>query len=1071
MWKIIGIDETKNKMEIKEAYMIKLQKINPEDDEEGFKKLRAAYEEAMRFADSEDTQEDEDITPMGIWIKKVKEIYNRFSLRIDENAWVEILESDVCFGIDSREEASSKLLGFLMDYYYLPKKIWLLLDDYFSFGNKREELIENFPENFINYVMDKVNSNYSDNLDYYLFERIADSKDYDAWISLYFKIQREISSRNMDEVEKDLREIEEFNIKHPLLESLYLRYYLAIEENEKARKIGEGLLKLYPNEDFALYGVAEVEWQTKNYEVAKEYYKKVLEIKPDNYNAKVGLADCYLETEDYKEAERIFEEILDRNQYDNYVKERLFIAANKCIEELEKECDSNNEDKKMKFKLGWYYFGNYRYEDIIKLCSKFQPDKEDENQYFDLLSRTYFAKDDFDLALEYLSKFEENLKSNEISSDNKQKEFQLLYYEKGRILTQKEEYEEALVCYDKALEIQKDHISTLNNKSYVLNKLKKYEDSLEIIEKALELDYNDVSLHINKCEALFELRYYKEAMDECNSTIDIYAYYTNPYLIKMKIYFIYDEYDEILEIADEVKRLNLSDDDINIYKIKALRNKCVLDEAENFALNTLEEKKEKNLTDNIKKLYYELAAIKYDKGDFEKALEYINMGIKSSNYDEDNLYFRAATYRCLKNIDLAIKDYDTIIGNNKTGSSWFPISKKAEIFDEIGKLDKALDFYKEVLKLDPENRSANNSIGEIYERWNDDQKALEYFNKQLEIEKSVYYYVHRGLLYARNDKFEEAKADYECAIELDSEDPYAYNNIGCLFNNINKFEEAIPYFEQAIEKSKDREDVKFYNNIADGYIGLDNNAVAIKYYDEGIKFLENEESLYYNKGKLLKKMILYKDAIEVYKKGLEIEGVDLEDFYDEISSSYNLIKEYIKALEWSKKVIEINPKTKYGYKNIGRIFDDLKDYKNAIKYYKLQIKQDKEDPINYLLLAETYEKIGKKIYANWNYNTSLEKFLKVEEKTAFEYSNIGSCYKGLKKTDEALENLKIAINMKLCSHCKYKACYDGYYALGEVYEQDKKYEEALKYYKKALETDEDDEDCIAAIERIQKLLK
>ena len=88
----------------------------------------------------------------------------------------------------------NKILEFLMDYYYLPKKIWLLFDDYFSLGNKRDELIENFPENFINYVMDKVNPNYSDNLDYYLFEEIDDSKTNISLTGCTFKFKVNVST-------------------------------------------------------------------------------------------------------------------------------------------------------------------------------------------------------------------------------------------------------------------------------------------------------------------------------------------------------------------------------------------------------------------------------------------------------------------------------------------------------------------------------------------------------------------------------------------------------------------------------------------------------------------------------------------------------------------------------------------------------------------------------------------------------------------------------------------------------------------------------------------------------------
>lgn len=1073
MWSILGIKETKDKIVIKDAYMTKLQVINPEDNEEEFKNLRAAYEDALKFADSEENAENEDFSPIGIWIKKVKELYSIFSLRINESSWIQLLEEDVCFALDSREEASNKLLEFLMYDYYLPKKIWLLFDEYFSWTEKKEELYEVFPENFINYVIDRVNPAYKDSLNYYLFEGIDDDKDYDSWISLYFKIQREINDKNFEEAKKDFSNIEELLIQHPSLDYWRLRYYLIIEDYENARKKGEALIKKCPNETFALYGMAEVEWQYQNFDEAKAYYKKCLEINPKDYNSKVGLADCYLETDELEKAEKLFEEVLDVDNYDSYVRERLYVLSDKRISQLEKECAEHEEDKKIKFILGWYYFNNYKYDEIIKLCASFTPDKEDENQYYDLVSKTYFSKEDYDKALEYIEKWQVNLDDPEIENEYKNEELEIVYYQKGRIFTKKADYISALEFFDKVLELNENKVAALDNKAFALNKLERYEESLEIVNKGLEIDYNNASLHINKCESLYKLRYFSEAMDECNIAINIYPYYIKPYLIKMKIYFIYEEFEEILAIAEELEKLNIADEETILYKIKALSSSNKLEEAESLAISML---KDKNVKEKSK-IQYELAIIKYNKGLFDKALGYINKAIKKSDYEEEYLYFRAATYRKLKLFDLALKDYDTII-NNKNEPNFFPFLKKAQVYEEIGKYDKSLECYGKVLELDPENSTVNNSIGEIYEILKDYDKALEYYSKQIEIEKSAYFYLNRGLLYAKINRFEEAKRDYESAMNLEPENPYPYNNLGCLYERIDKLEEAIPYYKKAIEVDTNKDDMRFYKNLIGCYSKLGKNDLAVKYYNKAIDDFKFEDELYYKKAKLLKKMKLYDEAIKAYIKGIEIHKQKEEisiyilgDFYDEISSIYRLMEKYEEAIKWSKKVLETNPNTKYGYENMGRIYDELKDYENAIKYYKMQVNVDKENGINYLLIAGAYKELGQKEEARNNYMIALDKFLKVKNKIAYEYTNIGSCYNGLENTSEALKYLEKAVGAKLCNNCMYTECYDGYYGFGEVYEREKEYETALKYYQKALEINCESKSTKEAIERIEILLK
>ena len=50
VFQILGIEQTKDERALKNAYRDKLTVTNPEDDPEGFKRLRMAYEEACRYA-------------------------------------------------------------------------------------------------------------------------------------------------------------------------------------------------------------------------------------------------------------------------------------------------------------------------------------------------------------------------------------------------------------------------------------------------------------------------------------------------------------------------------------------------------------------------------------------------------------------------------------------------------------------------------------------------------------------------------------------------------------------------------------------------------------------------------------------------------------------------------------------------------------------------------------------------------------------------------------------------------------------------------------------------------------
>ena len=106
IWKILGIEETKDEEMIRAAYRSKLRFVNPEDDEEGFKELRRAYEKALDYANQEEINDLHNIdnerpisvgrkTEVDLWIDRIDVIYQDVRSRRDEKKWNEILYDSV----------------------------------------------------------------------------------------------------------------------------------------------------------------------------------------------------------------------------------------------------------------------------------------------------------------------------------------------------------------------------------------------------------------------------------------------------------------------------------------------------------------------------------------------------------------------------------------------------------------------------------------------------------------------------------------------------------------------------------------------------------------------------------------------------------------------------------------------------------------------------------------------------------------------------------------------------------------------------------------------------------------
>ena len=80
IWEVLGIDPTDDPDVIREAYRAKLIVTNPEDNPEGFMRLKEAYDEALKLLESKGDVEEE--RPYAEVIAEVDENAGESSSRI-----------------------------------------------------------------------------------------------------------------------------------------------------------------------------------------------------------------------------------------------------------------------------------------------------------------------------------------------------------------------------------------------------------------------------------------------------------------------------------------------------------------------------------------------------------------------------------------------------------------------------------------------------------------------------------------------------------------------------------------------------------------------------------------------------------------------------------------------------------------------------------------------------------------------------------------------------------------------------------------------------------------------------
>jgi tetratricopeptide (TPR) repeat protein len=111
--------------------------------------------------------------------------------------------------------------------------------------------------------------------------------------------------------------------------------------------------------------------------------------------------------------------------------------------------------------------------------------------------------------------------SNYISRIGAGKQTAYSWNNKGAALHQLGQFEEALKCYDKMLEIDPRDATALCNKGNVLRDLGRYEEAISCCDKALALDPQSKNAWLNKSGALDKLGRHEEAIRCCDSALTI----------------------------------------------------------------------------------------------------------------------------------------------------------------------------------------------------------------------------------------------------------------------------------------------------------------------------------------------------------------------------------------------------------------------------------------------------------------------------------------------------------------------------------------------------------------------
>lgn len=920
IWKVLGIEKTKDEEAIKAAYRNKLRDVNPEDDAEGFKELRRAYEEAVEYANEEesglhnveDDESDSFAMPkneIDLWIDKVDAVYQDAKTRKDESKWQELLKDSVCEGLDTELEAAEKLLVYFMSHSFMPQNIWQLVDKRFGYRDNYNQWKEKFPENFLSYV--KWQIEHSNFIDFELFDGKT-NEQVDEYIGTLYEEKSAFEAGDMKAVKRLLEELDSFSVKHPFTKLEEARYLLKKESTEdtnfkkEALEIMEELDFEYSENPYIERIYAETLMENENFDKAMSIFESLLEEAPDNYGALLGRAKCKFLQGNAEEAKEEVEDILENRVQDPESLEMLDTINEKLMKDY-KEILSKGENREVTFKLGWCYYQCKDFEAGIKLLDEME--ESEDYDYVNLRCRLYLANEEYEKALPFAKKWLEIIEASEDDGSRemtkRKNRLSLAHFSIGVSMWEiayrnrkekspKSQMEEGEEYIKKAIVEETNpfvRFSYMEQLAKFHLENKKYEECIAICTEIIEEDDGFFPAYVHRQKANFELKNAKEVIDDFFECKEIYPKYSRPYILAAEVFMAFEQYDDVENVLAAGEEAELDSDGLELCRIKCLHYKEFSKENVKKAIEELltlrtkikgyEDDKQTDIED-MADLEKELAILYWDQDNIDMTLRVINDYLNEHPDSITMLHLKADVMNREKRYNEALEVCEDLVLLEP--NSLFSKMKLGGCYERMDENQKAIECYEKILKEDNKYVPAVRRMMYVYSylsnRENDlelCELGIEYATILIDLTGSAEGYVERGNLYIDIYELEKSVADCKKAIELDPDAYYAYNNLGCALLKLRRVEEAIEPLKQAIEIDPVKDTLP-YMNLAECYVLLGQYDEAILAYKEVLKIRENTFSVNDEIAKIYIKKKEYEKALAIYQKRLSEVEKEIKKF-------------------------------------------------------------------------------------------------------------------------------------------------------------------------------------------------
>ncbi|MBI4384518.1 MAG: tetratricopeptide repeat protein [Nitrospinae bacterium] len=315
-------------------------------------------------------------------------------------------------------------------------------------------------------------------------------------------------------------------------------------------------------------------------------------------------------------------------------------------------------------------------------------------------------------------------------------------------------------------------------------------------------------------------------------------------------------------------------------------------------------------------------------------------------------------------------------------------------------------------------------------------------------------------------------ARYKEAVRLDPNDGSAQYNLGAAYIELRRYAEAIPPLKEAIRVNPDHPTAYYHLGKSLVETGRDEDATDALRFAMG----KNPESLAIKKllAEAHKNLCVWYGRVKRYEESMKhfnaaIQVVpDYGPAYLALGMNYTHLGHYQDAIDTFKKTLDMDPNLVVDvHYNYGIVYAKLGDHKKSIKHFKEAIEINPKSALPHLHLGTLYLKLER-------YEEAVERLrdaVILSPKVAAEgYYRLGVALMKLERYQEALKPLTDALGLTPNHPAVQDSYVEAALQTAQTLRQDKKYQEEIELLRAAAKVNPEKPDIHALLAEIYDIL-